>query len=93
MKGKANIFELHKDGKCVMKGTSKELGAKLGLRQNTVYRAYQEGYNCQGYVVLLAGQGEPNPKDWRITPKMWQQWDDECMKFRRAYAQRRKNGK
>lgn len=88
MKGKANIFELHKDGKCVMKGTSKELGEKIGMKPNSVSRAYYAGYTCKGYVVFLAGQRDASPKDWRITPEMWQQWDDECMKFRMAYAQR-----
>ena len=45
MKGKANIYELHKNGKCVMTGTSKELGNRLGLGPRAVSQAYQEGYN------------------------------------------------
>lgn len=88
LKGKANIYELHKNGKCVMTGTSKELGNRLGLGPRAVSQAYQEGYNCQGYVVFIGKPAETSSNDWRITPEMWQQWDDICMMFRRAYAQR-----
>lgn len=84
MRGKANIFELHKDGKCVMTGTSKELGVRLGVGPRAVTVAYTEGYNCKGYEVILQGHERINLKRGQITPEMWQQWDDICMQFRRA---------
>lgn len=84
MHGKANIFELHKDGVCVMTGTSKELGERLGVGPRAVTMAYTEGYNCQGYEVILKGHERINLKRGQITPAMWQEWDEICMRFRRA---------
>lgn len=77
-------YEARKDGEVII-GKASELAKELGVTREKVTCAYQQGYRCNGYELSLA---ETPEKCEEITPEMWQQWDDICMVFRRAYAQR-----
>lgn len=86
------IYEA-RNGDSVYTGTSRELAEIFGVSREKVTGAYSQGYRLNGYDLVKLRDVLSDGNKTEITPKMWQDWDDECMKFRRAYAQRRKNGK
>jgi len=86
------VYEARK-GEDVYIGKAGELAEIFGVTREKVTCAYSQGYKLQGYELTKVEDALADSDGDRITPKMWQQWDDECLKFRRAYAQRRQQKK
>lgn len=83
------IYEA-RNGDSVYIGKARELAEIFGVPREKVTCAYSQCHKLQGYELTKVEDALADSDEDRITPEMWQQWDDECMKFRRAYAQRRK---
>ena len=81
------IYEA-RNGDSVYTGTSRDLAEIFGVSREKVTCAYSQGYKLQGYELTKVKDALADSDGDRITPKMWQQWDDECLKFRRAYERR-----
>lgn len=84
-------YGLYRDGTCVMQGSARELGEKLGVNRQAVAQAYRCECKCKEYTVVLESRADGERKAvYGIPEELWQEWDEVCRKIRRAFAQIRR---